>query len=391
MGSYLIDSDGRRYLDATAAYGVAAIGHAHPMWVSAVQDQVARLAASPFHTPQLGAYLEALAAILPGNLQRIALFSGGSEAVEVAVRIAQRATGRPDVLSFTTAFHGKSAGVRYTGGANGEERFALSVRRYPHVTFPACERHSATAYPYCDESAAPACAELTARADLDDVGAVIVEPVLGTAGNIPPMPDLLSELRQLCNRRGWLLIADESITGFGRTGTLFACQRFGTMPDIVVLGKAVGGGYPLSAVAASADLWRESGMDRPSTTSSSYGANPLACAAGLAALEIITGTRFLTNVRHVAAYLAAGVDQLARATSAIARPRGIGMMLGFDLVDQSTGSLASPTRCVEVFRSCRNRGLLLPVDVPRVRINPPLTLSLTEAGDLLNVLHEVLT
>lgn len=390
-GSYLVDSDGRRYLDAVTAYGVAAIGHAHPAWVSAVHEQAARLAASPFHTPQLGAYLEALASTLPPLLHRVALFSGGAEAVEVAVRVAQRATGRPGVLSFTTAFHGKTGGVRCTGGSNDGERIALSVRPHPHVAFPACERHTATTYSGCDESSAALCADLLARADLEDVGAVIVEPVLGTAGNIPPVPDLLAELRRLCDQRGWLLIADESITGFGRSGFMFAFERFGTTPDVVVLGKAIGGGFPLSAVATSAALWRESGMDQPSTTSSSYGGNPLACAVGLAVLEIVSDPAFLPNVSHVGQQLAIGLDQLAESTSAIARPRGVGVMLGFDLVDPTTGDLAAPTRCAQVFRACRDRGLLLPIDVPRVRINPPLTLSPREADRLLSVLHEVLT
>lgn len=390
-GSYLIDSDGRRYLDATTAYGVAALGHAHPAWVSAVQDQATRLAASPFHTPQLGAYLEALTAVLlPQPLDRVALFSGGTEAVEVAVRLAQRATGRPAVLSFTTAFHGKSGGVRYTGGANDAERLALKIRSHPHVQFPECQRHTATTYSVCDESAAATCADLLARADLDDVGTVLVEPVLGTAGNLPAAPDFLRELRLLCDQRGWLLIADESITGFGRTGSMFAFQRFGASPDIVVLGKAIGGGFPISAVAASTDMWKASGMDQPSSTSSSYGGNPLACAGGLAVLDVLTGPEFLPQVHDVGRYLAAGLDNLADSTSTIARSRGVGLMLGFDLVDPASDELASSRRCAEVFRACRDRGLLLPIDVPRVRVNPPLTLSVNEADQLLKVLGEVL-
>lgn len=388
--SYLIDSDGRRYLDATTAYGVAAIGHAHPAWVAAVNEQAACLAASPFHTPQLGAYLETLASTLPESLDRIALFSGGAEAVEVAVRVAQRTTGRPAVLSFTAAFHGKSAGVRYTGGSNDAERLALGVHPQPHVAFPGCEQHTATTYAACDESAAATCTDLLTRDDLDDVGAVLVEPVLGTAGNIPPAPDLLSELRWLCDRRGWLLIADESITGYGRTGSMYAFQRFATTPDIVVLGKAIGGGFPISAVASSAELWKAAGMDQPSATSSSYGGNPLACAAGLAVLQVVTGPEFLPQVRHVSERLAAGLDQLAESTPAIARSRGVGLMLGFDLVDPTTGQLASTGRCAHVFRACRDRGLLLPIDVPRVRVNPPLTLSERDADHLLAVLHEVL-
>ena len=389
-GSFLIDSDGRRYLDVTTAYGVAGIGHSHPRWVAAVREQAGLLAATPFHTPLLGDYLEALAGQLAPSLQRLALFSGGTEAAEVAIRIAQRATGRQGVLSFTNAFHGKTAGVRFTGGAHDAERQALSTSDRPHAAFPACESHSATTYPACDDSAAGLCAELATSSGLEDVAAVLVEPVLGTAGNVPPAPDFIGELRRLCDRRGWLLIADESITGFGRTGPMFAYQRFSSTPDILVLGKAIGGGFPLSAVATSADLWAASGMDQPSTTSSSYGGNPLACAAGLAVLDILTEPGFCDHADQVTAQLAAGVDALAVRSPAISRPRGVGFMLGFDLVDPATGDLASLAACAKVFRACLDGGLLLPADVPRVRLNPPMTLTLPETDLLFDILGEVL-
>src|SRR5205807_1481028 len=131
-------------------------------------------------------------------------------------------------------------------------------------------------------------AAIAARVDLDDVAAVLVEPVLGTSGNLPPKRGFLAALRTLCDDRDWLLIYDESITGFGRTGELFAFQAFGAEPDVLVLGKGLGGGFPLSAVCARAELWERSALGAPSATSSSYGGNPIACAAGAITLEIVT-------------------------------------------------------------------------------------------------------
>ena len=195
-------------------------------------------------------------ATLPTGLDRTALYSGGTEAVEVAIRLAQSATGRRHVVSFTTGFHGKSAGTRYTGRRYAEERAWLGLDWIHDVAYPACTEHDALGYDRCEDAGEAELAELDRLATgLDGgVAAVIVEPILGTAGNRPPQRRFLAALRELCSRRGWLLILDESITGMGRLGTWFAAGWYGVDPDILILGKAIGGGYPLSGVAAPARL-----------------------------------------------------------------------------------------------------------------------------------------
>lgn len=390
QGSYLYGSNGRRYLDAVSGYGVASLGHSHPHWVEAVIGQAARLTVTPLHTEGLARYLSALGALLPSHLDRTALFSGGAEAVEAAIRLAQTGGDKAGVLTFRDSFHGKTAAVRYTGDPVSAEGRALGVGWMHTASFPGCMRHDAVSYPRCEEEAGDALAALASREDLEDVGVVMVEPILGTAGNVPPQRGFLSGLRRLCDERGWLLVFDESITGFGRLGELFGFEYFDVQADVVVLGKGLGGGFPLSAVCAGSTLWDRSALGVASGTSSSYGGNPLACAAGLATLEIVTGDSFLPQVRQVAAHAAGRLRRLAERSAVVAQPRGAGLMLGFDLIDPQWGEPAASDRCLAILRACRDRGLLIAADVPRVRISPPLTLGLGEADEMFDVLEAVL-
>jgi 4-aminobutyrate aminotransferase-like enzyme len=390
-GQYLVTDSGKRLLDFATAMGVAAIGHGHPTWAEAVARQAGRLAACVLHTPEHAAYLERLAGVLPAGVDRVALYSGGAEAVEVAVRLAQSVSGRRDLLSFSSGFHGKTTGVRFSGGRFPEERISLGVNWVHSLPYPRCERHDALSYPACEEDGAAALAGLEERAGgLDGVAAVIVEPVLGTAGNRPPQRGFLAGLRALCDARGWLLIVDESITGFGRLGRNFAVDYFDVRPDIIVLGKAMGGGYPLSGVAAPGALWDGSLFAQPSATSSSYGANPLACAAGIAVLDILDAPGFLDQVNRTALRLAEGIGALERESPFVSRNRGVGMMLGFDLVDPATGGLAGPDLCLRLFRRCLAEGILIVGDVPEVRLNPPLVLTEEGAGEAIAALRRAL-
>jgi 4-aminobutyrate aminotransferase / (S)-3-amino-2-methylpropionate transaminase / 5-aminovalerate transaminase len=387
-GARLFDSQGRGYLDFATAMGVAGFGHAHPRWAQALADQAAQLAATVLHTPMQADYLAGLAEIVPDGLERVALYSGGTEAVEVALRLAQSVTGSPHVVSFTSGFHGKTAGTRFTGQRYASERAALGIDWIHDVAYPLCTGHDAVSYSTCEGEGAEALAELDrcAAGLQGGVAAVIVEPVLGTAGNRPPQRHFLSRLRDLCTRRGWLLILDENITGFGRLGTHFAADWFSVKPDILVMGKAMGGGFPLSGVAAPSSLWDNSLYAEMSATSSSYGANPVACAAGLAVLDILREEGFLDNVQAVAGVLAEGLRDIERRSPYVERSRGVGLMLGFDFVDPQSGAPAGPELCKRLFLDTLQRGLLIVGDVPGVRLNPPMTLTVAEAEQALEAL-----
>lgn len=390
-GSHLFGVEGERYLDAVAGFGVASLGHSHPRWVEAVVTQAERLVVNPFLGPELAEYGEALSRLLPFIEGQVALYSGGAEAVEAAIRLAQTSRRKPGLVTFSPGFHGKtSVGVRYSSDPTSPEARLLGPDWFRVVPFPACKQHDAVSYSTCQESAAELLGQLVAREDLDEVGAVLVEPVLGTSGNIPPRRGFLAELRRLCDERGWALVLDELITGFGRTGTLFGFEEFGVVPDILILGKGIGGGIPLSAVCAAKSTWDDSALAPPAATSSSFGGNPLACAAGMATLEVLTDPEFIAHVRTVSALGADRLRDLAGASDRVAWPRGLGLMTGFDLVDPATGSLASEQECFEVFRACRDRGLLILADVPRVRISPSLTISEAEIHELFDILAEVL-
>lgn len=390
-GPYLVTDTGQRLLDFATAMGVAAIGHGNPVWSDAVAAQARRLAACVLHTPEHAAYLERLAEFLPHGVDRVALYSGGAEAVEVAVRLAQSVSGHRDLISFSSGFHGKTTGVRFSGGRFPDERVSLGVDWVHSLPYPRCELHDAIDYAGCREDGATALAELdSSAAELDGVAAVIVEPVLGTAGNRPPQRGFLAGLRSLCDERGWLLIVDESITGFGRLGCNFAVDWFDVRPDIVVLGKAIGGGYPLSGVAAPGALWDASLFAQPSATSSSYGANPVACAAGSAVLEVITAPGFLDQVNRTARRLAEGIGALESESPHVSRNRGVGMMLGFDLVDPDTGALAGPELSLQLFHRCLDEGILIVGDVPEVRLNPPLVLTESGADEAIAALRRAL-
>jgi 4-aminobutyrate aminotransferase/4-aminobutyrate aminotransferase/(S)-3-amino-2-methylpropionate transaminase len=388
-GAYVY-GDGVRLLDAVSGYGVASLGHCHPHWVEAVTAQAGRLAVTSLYTDEMGGYLGALAGVLPASLGGIALSSTGVEAVEMAMRLAQTERGRAGILSFHDGFHGKTSAVRYTRNPASAEAAMLAPHWMRSAPFPACRKHDALDYTECEESVEEEIAAIAARDDLGEVAAVLVEPVLGTAGNIPPKRSLLAALRALCDERDWLLIYDESITGFGRTGELFAFDTFGIEPDVLVLSKGLGGGFPLSAVCAAPALWEGSALSAPSATSSSYGGNPIACAAGMATLEIVTGAGFVEGVRETSLRAARRLRQLAVSSPRVARPRGVGLMLGFDLVDPETGELADASTCEDAFRACRDRGILVAANVPRVRLSPPLTVTAAEVDFLFAVLEEVL-
>jgi 4-aminobutyrate aminotransferase-like enzyme len=389
-GSYLYDTAGSRYLDTVSGFGVAGLGHSHPHWVKAVVEQAERLGVAPLDTVDLGCYLEALGGVLPAGLEQIALYSGGAEAVEMAVRLGQTYSGHAGVLAFREGFHGKTAALRYIRNPSADEAGWLGPKWLRSADFPPCEKHDALDYGSCQESAAELIGALRAREDLGDVGVVLVEAIQGTAGNIVPARRFLPELRELCDERGWVLILDEAITGFGRLGQLFGCEAFDVRPDVIVLSKGLGGGFPLSAVCTSPAFWRDSALGLPSGTTTTFGGNPLACAAGMATLEIVTGEGFLEGVRDVSALAALRLRELTNDSLRVSRPRGVGLMLGFDLIDPESGELASSSSCHAVARTCREMGMLTVAQVPRVRITPPLTVSRTEIEEMFQIFREAL-
>lgn len=323
-GALVYDVDGNRYIDGTAAFGVAVTGHANPVVARAIALQAQRLphGMGDVHPSETKTRLLAkLAALAPLPHAKSFLCSSGAEAVEFALKTALLATGKPNVLAFTGAYHGLSYGTLEVGGI---EKFRAPWRSQL--------RGTASFAPYPDprdpsalERALQGVADALARDP--SIGAVIVEPIAGRAGVIVPPDGFLRGLREACDARGALLIFDEIYTGFGRTGTLFACEREGVAPDLLCVGKALAGGFPISATIARgsvADAWAPSRGEALHT--STYLGNPMGCAAALANLGEIERLAIPRVAREREPLIAERLATLAASCEHIVHTRGRGML-----------------------------------------------------------------
>jgi 4-aminobutyrate aminotransferase-like enzyme len=282
-GATVSDVDGNRYLDLTSAFGVAATGHTNPRVAEVLAAQAQRLihGMGDVHPTQARTHLlMRLAELAPGDLIKTYLSTSGADAIEFALKTALLATGKPRTIAYHGAYHGLSLGALEVAGI---EKF-----RTPFAPLVA-ERATFLPYPGADAAVDSAIGDVSGALDCDpDVGAVLLEPIQGRGGVIVPPDGFLHALRELCYARGVLMILDEIYTGFGRTGTMFACEREAVVPDLLCLGKALGGGVPLSATIGSArvmDAWPASTGEALHT--STFLGNPLACAAALANLDEI--------------------------------------------------------------------------------------------------------
>jgi 4-aminobutyrate aminotransferase-like enzyme len=332
-GALVTDVDGNRYLDLTSAFGVAATGHTNPYVAAEIADQAQRLihGMGDVHPTEVRTeLLEALAALAPGDLGKTYLTTSGSEAIEFALKTAYLATGKPRVVAYRGAYHGLSPGALQVAGI---EKFRL-----PFAPLIA-DRATFLPYPDAATRAPDAIAELRAALAADrDAGAIVVEPIQGRGGVIVPPDGFLAGLRAVCDETGALLILDEIYTGFGRTGTLFACEREGVVPDLLCLGKALGGGVPLSATIGTArvmDAWPPSTGEALHT--STFLGNPLACAAALANLGELARLDLVAQVRAREPALAARLRELARYRT-VRDVRGRGFLWGVEFADAAVAN-----------------------------------------------------
>ncbi len=345
-GSRVRDVEGREYVDLTAGWGVTAIGHCHPTLVDAIARQAGRLMQTTnlFYTlPQLE-LAERLASLCPGPLTRSFFLSSGAEAMEGALKLAHRATGRTKFVSTTGSFHGRTLGAL---GVIGQERHRAAYARLlpePHLA------------PYGDLEAA--------RAAVDgETAAVVVEPIQGEGGvNVPPA-GYLSGLRELCDRRGALLILDEIQTGIGRTGRWLSLEHEGVVPDVVTLGKGLGGGFPIAAFVVTEAVAKTVSAGEHGGT---YAGNPLACAAANAVIGVIEAEGLVERSAALGEQILERLERFAAEHPKVATDaRGRGLLLGLELRDAERAATL-PGRALE-------RGVLVNVTAGRVlRLFPAL-------------------
>ena len=381
LGSVVTDVDGNEFLDLTSAFGVAAIGHSNPYVASAVADQVVRLAHSmgDVHPSEVRIeLLERIASIVPSGLSRTYLATSGSEAIEVALKTAMLATGKAGHASFRNSYHGLSFGaLEVTGIERFRKPFAEALAG--HALFLDYPRAKNAA----DEDSAPALE--SARSALqkrDDIGALVVEPIQGRGGVILPPTGFLRGLREICDELGILLVVDEIWTGFGRTGTMFACEREAVLPDLLCIGKAMGGGLPIAALVgteAAMNAWPLSEGEALHT--STFLGNPLACAAALATIGEIERNDLVARAKQLGVTMVSRLGNLHR-HKIVQDIRGRGMMWGIEL-DSAASAHETVVRALSL-------GLLLLQAGPEgnvISITPPLVMSerqLFHAIDLLD-------
>jgi len=399
-GSWLVTTDGERYLDYSSGIGVTNTGHAHPRVAAAIAAQAQRLLHGQqnivYHEPGLRLY-ERLQHVLPGDGWRAFLSNSGAEAVEAAVKLARVATGRPVIIAFRGGYHGRTAQTMALTTAKDVYRAAFEP-------LPGSVYH--TSYPYCYRAAGgphpiDACTcDWEAQLDLtfhqyvypEHVAAIIVEPVLGEGGYIVPPPDFLPRLREITRRHGILLVADEVQTGFGRTGRFFAVQHWDVEPDIVVMAKGIASGLPLSGILARRDL-----LDRfpPGSHGGTYGGNVVACAAANATLDVIENERLVDNARERGEQFLAGLRSIARKYRSVGDVRGLGLMLALEFVrpGERDGRVPNPELTKRVQAEALARRLVVLTAgtyVNVIRIIPPLVTTAEEVDLALGILDQSL-
>ena len=358
VGCLVTDVDGNRFLDVTSAFGVASIGHSHPRVVAAIQAQVQKLThgMGDVHPSEVKVrFCERVASLVPIPNAQIILGQNGGDAVEAALKTAVLATGRPGVLAFENGYHGLTYGaLDVTARADFRAPFQSQLGGFTrHLPYSCPLEH------------------IEAHLKTHTPGAVLAEPIQGRGGIVVPSSGWLSDLRALCTATGTLLILDEIFTGWGRTGDWFACQYERVIPDILCVGKAMGGGLPISACVASKELmsvWGESTGEALHT--STFLGNPLACAAGLAALSVLEEGDLPKRAIEVGAFFVAGLRLLqADFPEQIADVRGRGLMLGIEM--------ASPGLALSLVPAALREGLiLLPAGDGRVlEFVPPLVIT----------------
>jgi 4-aminobutyrate aminotransferase / (S)-3-amino-2-methylpropionate transaminase / 5-aminovalerate transaminase len=383
-GARIWDADGNELLDFAGGIACQNLGHGNSAVVRAIHEQVDRYLHQCFMVGIYEPYVavaQRLDELWPGDsATKTLLVNSGAEAIENAVKIARAATGRPAVIVFDRAFHGRTnltmAMTSKLVYKQGFGPLAADVYRAP------------APYPYRGVSTEDALhgLELLFKQDVDprDVACIVLEPVQGEGGFIPMPPEFVKALRELCDRHGILYVDDEIQAGCGRTGTVWAIERYGVEPDLLVSGKTLGGGLPLAAVTGRAEL-----MDAPHAggLGGTFGGNPVACAAAAAVLDELTAPGFRERAEQIGTLLRARLDEIAARNPIVGEVRGLGAMLALELVEQSGDASKAVTT------AARERGLVLlscGLYGNVIRLLPPLTATDEELEKGLAILEEAL-
>ena len=389
QGSVIEDVDGNRYVDLIGGIGVNSLGHSHPAYQKALHEQIDKVTVGSFTSAPRAELINEVAKLAPKGVDRVQLYSSGAEAVESAFRLAKNHTGHHEVVGFWGGFHGKTAGTLSVNGS-GNARTYGPVPPGHVLPFANCYRCPLKlTYPSCGIACADLARDQLKHQSTGSVAAVIMEPLQGTAGNVIPPPEFMLRAQELAREVGAVFISDEMITGFGRTGRWFACERSGVTPDVITIGKAFGSGFPISGVVAKGEIASARPWSNPSGSSSSYGGNPLAAAAALASLKTLQKENVLQNVREVGAAMLAELRTWPDKLRWVGDVRGEGLFLAVELVkDRATKEPLAKKICDEIFTDGLKRGLLSMSYTHCIRLQPALTIDQETALTGLALLRE---
>lgn len=397
-GANVRDVDGNVYVDLTAAFAVAGAGHAHPAIVAAVREQAGRLlhGMGDVHPPAVKVEaLRALAFAAPGGLTRSILASTGAEAVEAALKTVKLATGKPRVLAFEGGYHGLTLGALSVSSREDFRSPFLDQMRENAVfaRYPGSVRS-----PFGDDpDAVAALEEVEAKLEGpggEEIGAILAEPVQGRGGDIVPPARWLPGLRRICDDRGLLLVLDEVYTGFGRTGRWFACEHAGVVPDVLVVGKALTGGLPFAACIATDEVmgaWPRSSGEAIHT--STFLGHPLGCAAAVAAIGVLREERLVERSAELGRELLVRLRSSLGDHPRVAEVRGIGMMVGIELVTDRVSITPAPELVGRVVVESLRRGVIVlggGVHGNVISLSPPFVISREQMDAAVSVLEGTL-
>jgi acetylornithine/LysW-gamma-L-lysine aminotransferase len=360
-GALVWDVNGKEYVDCTASYGVALLGHSHPKIVEAVRQQAEKLISchAGFYNDKRAELLQKIVQITPKGLDKVFLSNSGAEAVECAIKLARKFTGKPEIIAMMGGFHGKTMGaLSATWDKKYREPFQPLVPEFKHVP--------------------PDNLEKLREAITEKTAAILVEPIRGEGGVRIPPDGFLQGLRELCDEKNVLLILDEVQTSFGRTGKLFACEHEGVIPDVMCLAKPFAGGLPIGITVAKEPIMSSLKVGEHSST---FSGSPLVCAAACAAIDVLVEEKLHERAATMGGYFKAKLEELQAKYKIVKEVRGLGLMLGVEL------------RCdvLNIILKAMDRGVLI-LDAGRnvLRFLPPLVIEKEQIDKAIMVLDAVL-
>ncbi|NJK48760.1 aspartate aminotransferase family protein [Candidatus Gracilibacteria bacterium] len=376
-GAILWDEQSKSYIDLFAGVGVCSIGHSHPRFVATITEQLNKVIVGSFSTKVRAEFGELLASVTPENMDRYQLFSCGSEAVEAALRLARSYTKKSNFLSFWGGFHGKTWGALGLCGVDFKNDYQPMPPGYTKVPYAECYHCPFNlTYPECKLACVDFARKTIEQELKGNLAAIVVEPMQGTNGNVIPPAPFLPALRQLANDFNALLIVDEIITGFGRTGQMFASNSLDTNPDVIVVGKGMANGLPISGLISNDELSSAEPFAKPSGSSSSFGGNPIVSAAALATLQVILDENLVENSQKIGSWFLQELQKFQERYPFIGNVQGKGLTIGIELNREGDRDRPLEKEITnEIFDRMIRAGIIMMCYSAKIRINPPLCIS----------------